>query len=80
MSLDNKHPAGLDALNTNPPLDSHNEKGAVVRSDGSDLSSPVPEYDDLPDPDAGKSNEERAKLVCIPCLTAPTASPPATSH
>ena len=64
MSLDKKHPAGLDALNTTPALD-HSEKSAVVRSDGSDLSSPVPEYDDLPDPDVGKSDDERAKLGCL---------------
>ena len=64
MSVDKKHPAGLDDLNTAPALD-HGEKSAVVRSDGSDISSPAPEYDDLPDPDVGKSDAERAKLVCL---------------
>jgi hypothetical protein len=40
------------------------EKQHIVASEleGSGISSP-PEYDDLPDPDAGKSDEERAALV-----------------
>lgn len=40
------------------------EKQHMVASEleGSGISSPA-EYDDLPDPDAGKSDEERAALV-----------------
>lgn len=40
------------------------KQNAVASSlEGSGVSSPVPEFDDLPDPDVGKSDEERAKLV-----------------
>jgi hypothetical protein len=46
----------------------YNEKNTLGLSsdveDGS-VSSPAPEFDDLPDPDVGKSDEERAKLVCL---------------
>jgi hypothetical protein len=77
MSADIKHPAGLDPLKTDPSLD-HNEKSAVVRSDGSDFSAPAPDYDDLRDPDVGKSDEERAKLVRLPCLTIPVTLAPVT--
>lgn len=41
------------------------EKNNILASsdvESSGVSSPA-EYDDLPDPDAGKSDEERAKLV-----------------
>jgi len=47
-------------------------------------SSPAVEHDDLPDPDVGKSDEEKAKLVCtyIYSLTYPLfhiqISPPTT--
>ena len=46
--------------------DGQAEKGEVIanekpNSDGT--SSPGEYYDDLPDPDAGKSDEERARLV-----------------
>lgn len=48
-----------------PTLRSDNEKSAAIYNDSSDISSSgVGEHDDLPDPDAGKSDEERAKLVC----------------
>jgi hypothetical protein len=59
-----KNAAGLevDGAHTAPLPD--NEKSAALYNDNSDLSSSgVGEYDDLPDPDAGKSAEERAKLV-----------------
>lgn len=50
---------------TDPTLRSDNEKAAAVYNESSDASSNgVGDYDDLPDPDAGKSDEERAKLVC----------------
>jgi hypothetical protein len=39
-----------------------NVNGSDIESSG--VSSPPAEYDDLPDPDVGKSDEERAKLVC----------------
>ena len=48
---------------TDPTLRSDNEKSAAIYHDSSDISSGVGEYDDLPDPDAGKSDAERAKLV-----------------
>lgn len=49
---------------TDPTLRTDNEKSAALYNDASDASSNgVGEYDDLPDPDAGKSDEERAKLV-----------------
>lgn len=49
---------------TDPTLRSDNEKSAAVYNDSTDASSNgVGDYDDLPDPDVGKSDEERAKLV-----------------
>jgi hypothetical protein len=49
---------------TDPTLRTDNEKSAAVYNDLSDTSSNgVGDYDDLPDPDVGKSDEERAKLV-----------------
>lgn len=49
---------------TDPTVRSDNEKSAAVYNDNSDSSSNgVGDYDDLPDPDAGKSDEERARLV-----------------
>jgi hypothetical protein len=47
-------------------LRSDNEKSAAIYNDNSDLSSSGAgiDYDDLPDPDVGKSDEERARLVC----------------
>jgi hypothetical protein len=54
--------SGLEV--TDPTLRSDNEKSAAVYNESSDASSNgVGEYDDLPDPDAGKSDAERAKLV-----------------
>jgi hypothetical protein len=48
---------------TDPTLRSDNEKSAAIYNDNSDVSSNgVGDYDDIPDPDAGKSDEERAKL------------------
>lgn len=48
-----------------PTLRTDNEKSAALYA--SDVSSSgAGEYDDLPDPDAGKSDEERAKLVSLP--------------
>jgi len=47
-----------------PPYEA-NEKAAVGAGsdiESSHLSSPA-DYDDLPDPDAGKSDEERDRLV-----------------
>ena len=44
------------------------EKPTVIGTsdiESSGISSP-PEYDDLPDPDVGKTDEERAKLVRRP--------------
>ena len=38
------------------------EKGASDVEQGSSITSPA-EYDDLPDPDVGKSDAKRAKLV-----------------
>jgi hypothetical protein len=51
---------------TDPTLRSDNEKSAAIYNDNSDLSSSGAgiDYDDLPDPDVGKSDEERASLVC----------------
>jgi hypothetical protein len=43
-----------------------NEKGNVYNIndvDSSQLSTPGGDFDELPDPDAGKSDEERARLV-----------------
>ena len=49
---------------TDPTLRSDNEKSAAIYNDNSDVSSNgVGDYDDIPDPDVGKSDEERAKLV-----------------
>ena len=44
------------------------EKGHVVSNEleSNSTSSPGEYYDDLPDPDAGKSDEERARLVRPP--------------
>ncbi|OSS52331.1 hypothetical protein B5807_02588 [Epicoccum nigrum] len=49
---------------TDPTLRSDNEKSAAIYNDNSDLSSSGAgiDYDDLPDPDVGKSDEERASL------------------
>jgi hypothetical protein len=49
-----------DGLSVTPP----NEKQHIVANEleGSGISSPA-EYEDLPDPDVGKSDEERAALV-----------------
>lgn len=43
-----------------------NEKGNAYNIndvDSSQLSTPGGDFDELPDPDAGKSDEERARLV-----------------
>lgn len=43
-----------------------NEKAQVIHSDVSSSQASAPggiNYDDLPDPDVGKSDEERARLV-----------------
>jgi hypothetical protein len=51
-----------------PTMRSDNEKSAAIYTDHSDNSSSgVGDYDDLPDPDAGKSDEERARLVSCSC-------------
>jgi hypothetical protein len=57
---------GIGPEVTDPTLRSDNEKSAAIYNDNSDLSSSGAgiDYDDLPDPDVGKSDEERAKLVC----------------
>jgi hypothetical protein len=41
------------------------EKGQILSNEleSNSTSSPGEYYDDLPDPDAGKSDEERARLV-----------------
>lgn len=44
-------------------LERTDEKSAAIYNDSSDISSGGGEYDELPDPDAGKSDEERARLV-----------------
>ena len=49
------------------------EKQHIVASEleGSGISSPAAEYEDLPDPDVGKSDAERAALVRpLPSLAA----------
>lgn len=63
-----KNVTGLEAVDLHHTIDrSDNEKSAAIYNDNSDLSSSgVGDYDDLPDPDAGKSDEERAKLVRFP--------------
>ena len=48
-----------------------NEKGQNIYTndvDSSQNSSPS-DLDEYPDPDIGKSDEERAKLVCVPALS-----------
>lgn len=48
------------------PAPEANEKGIVYANndvDSSQLSSTHHDFDDLPDPDAGKSDAERAALV-----------------
>jgi hypothetical protein len=59
-------------LETVPPHHNNNlevsEKTAAIASsdiESSQISTPS-DYDDLPDPDAGKTDEERARLV-RPC-------------
>ncbi|KAJ4364615.1 hypothetical protein N0V83_009211 [Neocucurbitaria cava] len=53
----------MTAAQTHSNLDTSEKAGAAVNSDveSAALSSPA-DYDDLPDPDAGKSPEERARL------------------
>lgn len=64
MGAEKNSTTGLEVAD--PTLRSDNEKSAAIYNDASDSSSNgVGDYDDLPDPDAGKSDEERAKLVCI---------------
>lgn len=55
----------LEVVDPHFTLDrSDNEKSTAIYNDNSDLSSNgVGTYDDLPDPDVGKSDEERARLV-----------------
>jgi hypothetical protein len=56
-----------------------NEKSAVVASDvsSSQISSPGDYDGDLRDPDVGKTNEERARLVrpSLPCLCTTMLTP-----
>jgi len=63
MVVEKNTVTGLEV--SDPTLRSDNEKSAAVYNDLSDTSSNgVGDYDDLPDPDVGKSDEERKKLVC----------------
>lgn len=56
--------AGLEAVQPHSNLEV-NEKAGVIHSDvSSSQVSNQDHYDDLPDPDAGKTDEERARLVC----------------
>ena len=60
-----KNATGLEVAEPHSSLErTDNEKSAAIYNDHSDISSGGGEYDDLPDPDAGKSDEERARLVC----------------
>ena len=60
-----KNITGAEVADPHSSLDrTENEKAAAIYNDNSDISSGGGEYDDLPDPDAGKSDEERARLVC----------------
>lgn len=49
-------------------VDYAEKKNAVEDIESSGTRSPAVEYDELPDPDIGKSPEERAKLVRHPML------------
>lgn len=63
MVAEKNSTTGLEV--TDPTLRYDNEKSAAIYKDASDSSSNgVGDYDDLPDPDVGKSDEERARLVC----------------
>ena len=66
MVDEKSHAIGPEVTGTT--LHSDNGKSAAIYNDNSDLSSSGAgvDYDDLPDPDAGKSDEERAMLVCSP--------------
>lgn len=57
----------MTAVNDTQVVDTPNEKQHIVANEleGSGISSPA-EYEDLPDPDVGKSDAERAALV-RPC-------------
>lgn len=66
-----KNITGAEVADPHSSLDrTENEKAAAIYNDNSDISSGGGEYDDLPDPDAGKSDEERARLVCSSLLCA----------
>lgn len=60
---------GFEVAEPHNKIRSDNEKSAAIYNDNSDVSSGSVNYDDLPDPDAGKSDEERARLVCSSPLT-----------
>lgn len=64
MAADMEKHSALGATQPHSNLEV-NEKATAIHSDvvSSQNSSNAHDYDDLPDPDAGKSEEERAKLV-----------------
>jgi hypothetical protein len=67
MATFEKQP-GLEAAQPHGDHPTLNEKSNVVASDvsSSQISSPGDYDGDLPDPDVGKTDEERAKLVRPP--------------
>lgn len=71
MATFEKQP-GLEAAHAQPHSNLEvTEKSNVVASDvsSSQISSPGDYDGDLPDPDVGKTDEERAKLVRLPHFT-----------
>lgn len=63
MDAEKKTAAGLEVADPHNTGRSDNEKSAALYNDNSDVSSGSINYDDLPDPDIGKTDEERARLV-----------------
>ena len=55
----------VNAMESNTNVDT-SEKGAVLHSDMSSGNSMPGDFDDIPDPDVGKTPEERAKIVWQP--------------
>ena len=57
-----------DIQDSKAQLEVNEKNNTLATSDieSSITGAPTPDYDDLPDPDVGKSDEERAKLV-RPC-------------
>lgn len=72
--------SGLEAVQPQGHL-TPNEKATVMASDvsSSQISSPGDYDGDLPDPDVGKTDAERAQLVCSYRLLLSTPSDP-TPH